>query len=104
VGAHLTALRRVAVGSFRVENAVPLERLTDAEEVARRRLGPLAALAHLPELEIDSEGAQRLARGQRVRLAGDAPRGWVAVASGGALVAVAEVDDGVLRPRKVFAP
>ncbi len=49
--------------------------------------------------------AGRLARGQAVLLRGrDAPviEGWVSVSTHGSLVALAEVDKGELRPRRVF--
>ena len=44
VGAHLTALRREAIGALRVEDAVPLERL----DARRRCCPPRAVLGHLP--------------------------------------------------------
>ena len=49
--------------------------------------------------------AGRLARGQAVLLRGrDAPivGGWVAVAVHGELIALAEAEQGELRPRRVF--
>ena len=110
VGAHLTALRRTAIGRFGVEGALPLERLEDPAAVAAALISPLEALGHLPVAEVDDGATRRLANGQAVeapeasgRGAGEARGGLVAVASGGALVAVAERDGGLLRPRKVFA-
>ena len=102
VGAHLAALRRIAVGSFGVAEAVGVGELSDRDAVDRARVDPLHALAHLPSVEVDDESAVRLGHGQRVRLDEGAPSGLVTVANAGALVAVAEVDDGVLCPRKVF--
>src|SRR5215211_2981303 len=64
-----------------------------------------AALAGLPALTVSRADAGRLARGQAVLLRGrDAPvmTGWVAVSTQGALVALAEVEQGELRPRRVF--
>ena len=49
--------------------------------------------------------AGRLARGQAVLLRGrDAPliSGWVAVSVQGSLMALAEVEQGELRPRRIF--
>ena len=49
--------------------------------------------------------AGRLARGQAVLLRGrDAPvmEGWVSVSAQGSLVALAEVEKGELRPRRIF--
>jgi len=110
VGAHLSALRRTAIGVVDVGAAIGVDDLDDAEAVARARIGPLEALAHLPELAIDDAAARRLAHGQMLRVA-DAVAGVpattvaggpVALSRKGELVAVAEVVDGVLRPRKVF--
>ena len=102
VGAHLAALRRIAVGSFGVAEAVGIGELSDGDAVDRARVDPLHALAHLPSLEVNDDSAVRLGHGQRVRLDEGAPSGLVTVANAGVLVAVAEVDDGVLCPRKVF--
>ncbi len=102
LGAHLAALRRIAVGAFRVDAAVGVARLGDEYAVDRARIDPLQALGHLRALEVDDESAARLAHGQKIRLDGDVPSGLVTVANAGTLLAVAEVDDGVLCPRKVF--
>jgi tRNA pseudouridine55 synthase len=104
VGAHLTALRRTAVGPWGVEGALSLEDLGDPALVMRAMVRPLEALAHLPTLAVDAAAAGRLAHGQAVELPTAAPpAGLVAVAHEGALVAVGEAEEGVIRPRKVFA-
>ncbi len=102
VGAHLTALRRIAVGNFDVDRAIPLSSLGDGAEVARVRLTPLEALEHLPSWDVDPETARRLAHGQRVPCpeAGSTP---LIVSAGGALLAVGEASGGVFKPSKVFA-
>ncbi len=64
-----------------------------------------AALAALPALRVSPADAGRLARGQAVLLRGrDAPvmEGWVAVSAHGSLLALAEVEKGELRPRRIF--
>ena len=108
---HVAALRRTAVGPFGEEAGVSLDALqrmrpdeTDAAE--RAALLPVeAGLAALPALRVSSGDAGRLARGQAVLLRGrDAPvmAGWVAVSSQGGLIALAEVEKGELRPRRIF--
>jgi tRNA pseudouridine55 synthase len=104
---HVAALRRTAVGPFAEDSATSLDAL--------RRLGepgdcswllPVeAGLAALPAVLISLADAGRLARGQPVLLRGrDAPvmQGWVSVCAQGALVALAEVEKGELRPRRIF--
>ena len=96
VGAHLTALRREAVGSLRVEDAVPLDRL-DADAVLPAR----AALGHLPELELDDPARVAVSHGRAVA-AEAGVRGNVALVHGGELVAVARAEDGWARPSVVL--
>jgi tRNA pseudouridine55 synthase len=54
---------------------------------------------------VSSSDAGRLARGQAVLMRGrDAPvmEGWVSVVAQGSLIALAEVEKGELRPRRIF--
>jgi tRNA pseudouridine55 synthase len=111
---HVVALRRTAVGSFMEDCAVSLEALQAACRAApdpdnvptAALLLPVAAgLAALPALVVSRADARRLARGQAVLLRGrDAPlvEGFVAVSTQGSLVALAEVEKGELRPRRIF--
>ncbi|MGH7475516.1 MAG: tRNA pseudouridine(55) synthase TruB [Longimicrobiales bacterium] len=103
-GAHLVALRRTAIGVFAVEDAVAAASLADPEAVRRAWIDPLAALAHLPSVEVNGAARQRIAHGAAVadpHEAGSAAPA-VVVAHDGQLIAVAERRDGMLLPRKVF--
>lgn len=102
VGAHLTALRRTAVGSFRVDEALSVEELGNPARIGAARIDPLQAVGHLPVVDVAQDEARRLAHGQRVRL-DVAEEGTVAVTTEGVLVAIAEGAAGVLTPSKVFA-
>jgi tRNA pseudouridine55 synthase len=108
---HVAALRRTAVGPFGENVGVrldALQRLRPDETAAAERAALLpveTGLAALPALRVSAADAGRLARGQAVLLRGrDAPvmAGWVAVSSQGALIALAEVEKGELRPRRIF--
>jgi tRNA pseudouridine55 synthase len=107
---HVAALRRTAVGPFTedVATGLPALQVPGALECAGQPalLLPVeAGLAGLPTLRVSPADAGRLARGQAVLLRGrDAPviEGWVSVSAHGSLVALAEVDKGELRPRRVF--
>lgn len=108
VGAHLTELRRTAIGAFRVEDALPMDALEDAGAVAAAVVSPTRALGHLPSAEIDEAAARRIRNGQAVPAPPESDgaartASLVAVSAGGELVAVAEQDGELLRPRKVFA-
>ena len=108
---HVVALRRTAVGPFTEDVAVGLDALPAAGQApvagaAGSPLLPVAAgVAALPALAVSQADAGRLARGQAVLLRGrDAPlmSGWVAVSTQGSLMALAEVEQGELRPRRIF--
>jgi len=112
---HVATLRRTSVGSFTEDCAVTLDALQaacrtspdpDPDNVPTALLLPVeAGLAALPSLVVSRADAGRLARGQAVLLRGrDAPLmgGFVAVFAQGTLVALAEVEKGELRPRRIF--
>ena len=107
---HVCALRRTAVGPFQAADAVGLDQLTAASAEGGAALAsllkPVAAGLHgLPALSVSRAEAARLARGQAVLLRGrDAPvvTGLVAVSTHGLLIALADADQGELRPRRVF--
>jgi tRNA pseudouridine55 synthase len=110
---HVAALRRTAVGPFAEDAAARLDTLQQTGQAGGENgtvelpaLLPVAAgLAALPALRVSPADAGRLARGQAVLLRGrDAPvmEGWVSVSAQGALVALAQVEQGELRPRRIF--
>ena len=88
LGGHCTALRRTAVGPFALE---------DADE--ERLLPPLAAVPHLPHVELDAEGVRLATTGRAVPAEGAGP---VALVADGELVAVAVAADGVAQPETVL--
>lgn len=73
-GGHLQALRRTAVGSLVLENAVTMLQLADIAEARRPGLlAPVdALLASLPMLELDEALAKRFLQGQRLSLGKEA--------------------------------
>jgi tRNA pseudouridine55 synthase len=110
---HVSALRRTGVGSFQEADAVTLDRLQAAAPPEGGDVTPIlpllqpvaAGLRSLASLAVSRADAARLARGQAVLLRGrDAPlmQGDVAVFTQGELIALAEVAQGELRPRRVF--
>ncbi|MFO7892974.1 MAG: tRNA pseudouridine(55) synthase TruB [Longimicrobiales bacterium] len=119
VGAHLTELRRTAVGPFDVVDAVSVDTLkragewgagSDAPEAAQTAraaldtalLSPLDALAHLPRLMLDADQLRRVKHGQSIEVPGF-DEGLVALVDAGELRAVGESNGRWVRPRKVFA-
>jgi len=112
---HVTQLRRTRVGTFSDEDAIPLAELIavgepKAEGGEHGDLSPYllpteTALEELPCLNVASNDAARLKRGQGVLLRGrDAPimSGPVYAISKGELVALGEIIEGEFRPTRVF--
>ena len=105
-GAHLAALRRTAVGDFRIEQAAPLAQLRalDAAGRAARLLAVDCLLAALPRLELAPALARSFLEGRALRL--DEPRrGRCRVyLERGALLGVGELHGaGELRPVRLVA-
>jgi tRNA pseudouridine55 synthase len=99
VGAHLTQLRREAIGTLTVEQAVPLEALTRELVFPAQRI-----LSHLPAITLDPDGSRDIRHGRRVRSADDVPRQAEAIAllEGSDLIAIARAEDGWLQPTVVL--
>jgi tRNA pseudouridine55 synthase len=104
VGGHLRELRRTRIGPHEVDRAVPMDRLGEEDRVRAAMIAPADAVSHLPRVVADERGEADLRHGRAVIAPdGFAAEGAVAVVSaGGALLAVGEAADGVVRPRKVF--
>jgi tRNA pseudouridine55 synthase len=97
VGAHLTALRREAIGPLRVGDAVPLE------QVGPGALRPAQdVLGHLPAFELDEPARTAVSHGRPVPAPPDAV-GDMALLHEGELVAVGRAADGQVRPAVVLA-
>src|SRR5207302_374454 len=96
-GAHLASLRRTRVGPFRLADAVAPDAVT-----AHALRDPAELVRELPARELDDAGRAAVVHGRPVP-AGSEMReaGWVALFANGALVAVAERVDDVLKPRVV---
>src|SRR5258708_2797322 len=110
---HICALRRALVGPFGENDMIPLEQLEALCNRAASGEGSLAdallpletALDDIPALAVTRADAARLHRGQAVLLRGrDAPNcsGTVYVTVAGRLLALAEIGNGELIPKRVF--
>jgi tRNA pseudouridine55 synthase len=101
-GAHLRDLRRTAIGSFTVDQAVALEALT-----AERLLSPAAALRDLAAVTVGADVATAVGHGKVLAsddlgVAGDGP--WAVLDAEGTLLAVYERHrDTTAKPAVVLA-
>ncbi|MFP6742862.1 MAG: tRNA pseudouridine(55) synthase TruB [Alphaproteobacteria bacterium] len=101
---HLSELRRTRVGKFLERDAISLDKLGDLMHSAAlsEHLRPVeTALDDIPALAMTESQATRLSQGQVVQVLGTEP-GLVRVTADDRLVALAEVNDGDVRPVRVF--
>jgi tRNA pseudouridine55 synthase len=102
-GAHLRALRRLAVGRYGIDEAVELDQLAP-----ERLLPPVEALRGRPRLTVDDDVAALVRHGRVLDAAvlgatGDGP--WAVVGGDGSLLAVYEPHRGTtVKPGVVVAP
>lgn len=92
-GAHLAALERTAIGPFYLADAAPPE--------APRLLPPIAALAHLPRIDLPEEEARAAAHG-RILAPADIVGPYAVVGPDGALIGVWRDDGAKARPEVVL--
>jgi tRNA pseudouridine55 synthase len=110
--AHVSMLRRVAVGPFAEAHMISLENLTELGHKApggdanKGVLLPIeTVLDGIPALAIDEEQARRLKLGQAVLLRGaNAPiaEDAVLVMSGGKPLGIGTIEQGSLKPKRLF--
>jgi len=104
--AHLAALRRIAVGGLRLDQAVTLEDLQALGETALLAwlLPPERLLEHLPRVDLDAALAGRFQNGQAVRTAAGVGTGALRVYGEGRLLGIGNGDaEGLLHPGRLTA-
>ena len=112
---HVAALRRLRVGPFVIEDAIPLDKILERADNAPASpalLRPVAtALADIPALALTGSEAESLSQGQAIslvammgRIPDDAnPAGGIARAmDGGRVIGLCRLEDGWLRPQRLL--
>ncbi|MDF1585350.1 tRNA pseudouridine(55) synthase TruB [Geminicoccaceae bacterium 1502E] len=110
--AHVSKLRRTAVGGFTLEHAVSLnalEGVVQEDSLPQVLVSVATALAGIPALAVTEPQALRLRAGQPIRVSpglfgGEQPSagGTVLITQGGDVVAIGRFDDGEVSPLRVF--
>lgn len=105
-GAHLTALRRVSVGSLQIADALTLDQLNALPEADRSHclLAPDALLQTLPAVHLDTKATLRFSHGNPVSIAGRdrAMPGKCRVYGEQGLLGLGETDaSGNIHPRRL---
>ncbi len=102
----MTSLRRTAIGPFRVEEAIPLDRLRElgSDEIGALLIDPLRGLPELPTIDLDDDQVARLMIGKRPEIVGpsDGPDQALARDRFGQVVALLARVDGRWQADKVF--
>jgi tRNA pseudouridine55 synthase len=100
-GGHLTYLRRIRSGAYRIGVARTLDQLAADFEVT-----PLAdaAAAAFPRLDVTEEQARTVAHGGRLPAVGLGPGPAAVFGPDGSLIALMREEDGRARPLAVFVP
>jgi tRNA pseudouridine55 synthase len=111
---HIGALRRLRVGPFIEADSIPLDKVLAGEDTARSFpdfLRPVStALADIPALALTDMEAMQLKQGQAIslltlmsRIPGDAgPSGLVRALAGGGVIGLCRLEEGWLRPERIF--
>lgn len=108
-GAHVESLRRFAVGNLHVDDSYSIDDIEQISSVEQRRelLIPCdQTLTHLPKIDLSSDAAYYLCRGQAVR-AGNLPSEGVVRLyedSVGFLGIGTSLGDGRVAPKRLFHP
>jgi tRNA pseudouridine55 synthase len=105
VGAHLTALRRLSVGSFQVADASTVDEMSSAPTTAWSAPAEALVRAGVPSFEVGTGDELRIGQGREISAPADLGPGEVdpvAAVLQGRLLAVGRVADGAFRPRRVF--
>jgi tRNA pseudouridine55 synthase len=112
---HIAVLRRLRVGPFMEEDAIPLDKVMPGEDTARSSpdfLRPVAtALADIPALALTEPETVQLTQGQAISLLtlmGRIPAeanpagGLVRAMAGGRVVGLCRLEDGMLRSERIL--
>jgi len=111
--AHVSALRRLAVGALTAEQAISLEaleQLVENDTLPQALVSVATALAGIPAFAVTEPQAHRLRSGQKIRISpqlvvGEAVEGGpVKAMREGRVVALTRLEESELSPVRVFQP
>jgi tRNA pseudouridine55 synthase len=112
---HIAALRRLRVGPFLEQHAIPLDKLREPDDTAPASpdlLLPVAtALADIPALALTEQEAADLRHGQAISLVAlmgripataDPDGGLARAMAGGLVIGLCRLEEGLLKPERVL--
>tara|TARA_B100000029_G_scaffold125725_1_gene119282 strand:+ start:1898 stop:2809 length:912 start_codon:yes stop_codon:yes gene_type:complete len=102
--AHLTGLRRLSIGKFSVGDSIGALALREGQLPSGHEQVPIrSALAHMESIDVGKDVANKLRNGVPVDITqGKYKDGEVIlVSSGGKLVGIHKIDEGLMKPKKI---
>ena len=111
---HIAALRRLRVGPFMIEDAIPLDKALPPDDTARSSpdlLSPVTtALADIPALALTETETVQLTQGQAISLItlmgripdANGSQNLVRAMAGGRVIGLCRLEDGWLRPERIL--
>lgn len=100
-GAHLTALRRIAVGNLRIEEAISLQALLEHPTPADCLQAVDTLVRHMPCIDLSDTDAQRVLQGQRLAWSGP-EQGVVRMNNLDRFLGLAHIEAGRLQPTRLL--
>lgn len=105
-GAHLSALRRTAIGPFGIEQAVSIDRIESCSPSERDELlaPPDMLVSHLAAVELDESQAHAILQGRVLNLEECGKPGLVRLYADGRFIGLGEINEGgKLSPKRLIA-
>lgn len=104
VGAHMSALTRLASGTFTLENAITLDELSASDSLADHLIPPQIALANWDSRQVTPEEEAALRQGKFIPKHSDEQGVQLVMAynQAGEFVAILETREQFWKPNKVF--
>ncbi len=102
-GAHLSALQRIASGSFKIESSISLERVLSDDDWLQEIVPPHAALADEISIVLSAADIQQIRHGRAINRQQDFDAEHIfAFAADNRLVAILKPQGDIWKPHKVF--
>ena len=100
-GAHLTALRRIAVGNLRIEEAISLQTLLEHPKPTACLQAVDTLVRHLPCVQLNEADTQRVLQGQRLAWSGP-EQGLVRIYHREQFLGLAHIEARRLQPSRLI--
>ncbi len=96
---HLIKLVRVKAGDFNIENSIKLEELKSQKDVSDNLIYPLEKLNY-PKIELNQKEFEKISHGMKIEY--NIQNGIIILTYENQLIAMAEVNQNIIKPLKVF--